>query len=94
MGNARVEAFAPASAANIGVGFDILGLAVEGLGDNVIVTKRSELGAVIGSIEGDNGKLPCEPDKNTSSVAANAFLQMVDADFGVEIHLKKRPAFR
>ncbi len=32
---AIVESFAPATVANVGVGFDILGLAIEGLGDRV-----------------------------------------------------------
>ena len=32
--------FAPATVANLSVGFDILGLAIHGLGDKVTVTKR------------------------------------------------------
>ncbi|MEL6367570.1 MAG: homoserine kinase, partial [Pseudomonadota bacterium] len=31
----RAEAFAPASIGNVGVGFDVLGLAIEGAGDTV-----------------------------------------------------------
>ncbi|MEO1644259.1 MAG: homoserine kinase, partial [Chloroflexota bacterium] len=58
MANTRAEAFAPATVANLGVGFDILGLAVRGTGDTIIAEWRDEPGAVILGIEGDNGKLP------------------------------------
>jgi homoserine kinase len=84
-----VEAFAPATVANVGVGFDILGLAVEGMGDSVLVERRSEPGAVMTAIEGDQGRLPLAAEKNTASVAANAVLKLIDARAGVAIRLKK-----
>ena len=37
MVNTRAEAFASATVANLGVGFDILGMAVEGPGDVISV---------------------------------------------------------
>lgn len=89
MANTRAEAYAPATVANLGVGFDILGLAIEGPGDTVIAEKREESGAVIASIRGDGGKLPHEPEKNVATIAANALLKEVAADFGVALHLKK-----
>jgi len=85
MMNTRAEAFAPATVANLGVGFDILGLALREPGDIVQVTRRDEPGAVILRIEGDNGKLPHEPGKNTASVAANSVLKLIDAPYGVSI---------
>jgi len=72
---AFTRAFAPATVANVGVGFDILGLAVEGMGDIVEVELRDEPGAAILSIAGDDGRLPTAADKNTASVAANAVLK-------------------
>ncbi len=85
----RAEAFAPASMGNVGIGFDILGLAYEEPGDTVVVEHREEPGAVIGAIEGDGGILPLEPDKNTASIAANAYLRTINAKSGVSITLKK-----
>ena len=35
----RVTAFAPASVANVAIGFDILGFSVDALGDRVTLTK-------------------------------------------------------
>ncbi|MAS33488.1 MAG: homoserine kinase [Anaerolineaceae bacterium] len=83
------RAFAPATVANIGVGFDILGLAVQGTGDRVEVEFRDEPGARILSIEGDGGRLPREADKNTASVAAQAVLDTIGAQRGVGIRLYK-----
>ena len=86
---ANARAFAPASMGNVGVGFDILGLAFREPGDTVFAEKRDEPGAVIVSIEGDGGALPHESEKNTATVAANAVLRMIDAPCGVGITLRK-----
>jgi homoserine kinase len=89
MMNTRAEAFAPATVANLGVGFDILGLALSAPGDIVQVVPREEPGARIMRIEGDNGKLPHDPDKNTATVAANSVLKLINAQCGVEIIVYK-----
>jgi len=87
--NARAEAFAPASMGNVGCGFDILGLAFEEPGDTVIVEPREEPGAVIAAIEGDGGRLPRDPAKNSAAVAANSVLRLLGARQGVNITLHK-----
>jgi homoserine kinase len=87
--NARAEAFAPATVANLGVGFDILGLALGEPGDTVRVERRPEPGAIVVAIEGDGGRLPYDSDKNTAAVAANSVLRAIGADQGVAITLQK-----
>lgn len=89
MANTRAEAFAPATMANLGVGFDILGLAVDGAGDTITAERRSEIGAVIAAITGDEGKLPHAADKNVATIAANALLKAVNAPFGVALSIDK-----
>jgi homoserine kinase len=89
MMNTRAEAFAPATVANLGVGFDILGLALREPGDVVQVVPCDEPGARILRIEGDNGRLPHEPEKNTACVAANSVLKLIDAKHGVGITIFK-----
>ena len=84
-----VRAFAPATVANLGAGFDILGMAVEGPGDSVEVALRTEPGAALLSIEGDGGRLPRAPARNTATVAAAAVLRLANADTGVEVRLHK-----
>lgn len=86
---ALAEAFAPATVANLGVGFDILGLAVGEPGDIVRVTSQDAPGVIIETIEGDGGLLPREPHKNTASVAASALLQQIDAAHGVRMTIIK-----
>ena len=87
--HSRAEAYAPATVANLGVGFDILGLAVEGLGDTVLVEWNDSSESVIVDIEGDGGRLPREADKNVVGVVANSVLKTVGEACGVKIHLKK-----
>jgi homoserine kinase len=87
---AIAEAFAPASMGNVGIGFDILGLAFCEPGDFVRVELRDEPGAVMLAIEGDGGALPLAAEKNTASVAADAFLKTIGARQGVGITLRKQ----
>jgi homoserine kinase len=89
MTNTRAEAFAPASMANLGVGFDILGLALGEPGDRVIAEKSDTPGVTIHDIFGDGGKLPRAADKNTASVAAQSILKAIDAPHGVSLTILK-----
>jgi homoserine kinase len=75
--------------ANLGVGFDILGLALCEPGDIVRAIRREQPGVAIVGIEGDGGVLTRDARKNTASVAANALLQMIGAQDGVEITVYK-----
>jgi homoserine kinase len=90
MVNSSAEAFAPATVANLGVGFDILGLALSDPGDVVQVEPLDKPGAHILDIQGDGGKLPRESHKNTACVAANSVLERLGAAHGVGIRLEKR----
>lgn len=85
----RAEAFAPASMGNVGIGFDVLGLAYEEPGDRVVAVLRDEPGAILTYIEGDNGRLSLEPDENCATIAANALLKTLNADHGVALTLYK-----
>jgi homoserine kinase len=87
--NTRAEAFAPATVANMGVGFDILGFAVAGAGDTVIAEWQDDPTITIVDIEGDNGKLPRDPAKNVASISANALLQQLGVTRGVKLWIKK-----
>jgi homoserine kinase len=85
----RIRAFAPATVANVSCGFDILGFALEGLGDEVEIELTKDSALVIKSIEGDGGRLPLDPTKNTCSVAIAALLKALGSDQGMGISLKK-----
>lgn len=85
----KVQAFAPATMANMGIGFDILGLAFQSLGDVVEVTHHDKPEVIITHIEGDNGLLPRNPHKNTASVAIMAYLKQVNWTGGIAVTIKK-----
>lgn len=84
-----VTAFAPATVANLGPGFDVLGLAVEGMGDRVTAKRVSQPGVRVVRIEGDGGKLPTDVARNTASVAAREALRLAGLEVGVELTIFK-----
>jgi homoserine kinase len=51
-GKTKATAFAPASAANVAIGFDILGFSVDVLGDKVTVGRTDKPGVVISGSSG------------------------------------------
>ena len=88
-----IKVFAPASVANVAVGFDILGFALEKPGDEIIVRPGKEKGLRITTITGAQNKLPLEVSKNTAGYAALRLLQHLgeeDCPIEMEIH-KKMP---
>ncbi len=86
-----VRVFAPASVANLGVGFDALGAALDGPGDVVTARLVEKPGVRIVAVAGDGGRLPREARKNTAGVAAEAVLEEFAGRgrFGLEICLEK-----
>ncbi len=87
-----VRVFAPATIANIGPGFDVLGVAVEGLGDVVEARLLDDRpGTVlIERVEGDGGRLPREAERNTAGIAARETLKLLgNPDRGVALSLYK-----
>jgi len=85
----RAEAFAPATMANVGCGFDILGLCLEAPGDRVSAVRRSTSGVVIEQIYGDGGKLTRDPIKNSAGAAAQAVLEQLGITDGVALTIYK-----
>jgi homoserine kinase len=85
-----VRAFAPATVANVGPGFDVFGFAIAGLGDSVTAVRRDEPGVVLTSVEGDGGVLPRDAERNTAGVAVRALLDAIGrTDLGFELRLEK-----
>lgn len=85
----RATAFAPASVGNVAIGFDILGFAVDALGDRVTVTRRDPPGVVISAIRGVVGDLPLEPERNTAGRALLAMQEALQPNFGFQMEIDK-----
>lgn len=84
----EIKLFCPATIANLNCGFDVMGLCLETIGDEMIIRKTPEKGIRITKIEGAD--LPFETEKNVAGVAALAVLNAVDCDFGFEIEIYKK----
>ncbi|MDX1406260.1 MAG: homoserine kinase [Woeseiaceae bacterium] len=88
-----VTAFAPASIGNVGVGYDILGLAIAGAGDRVSARKIDKPGVHIAEIFGLDGEvhpyLNRDPEHNTASIAAKALWDDKGNTAGIELIVRK-----
>ena len=83
----EIKLFCPATIANISCGFDVLGLCLETVGDEMIIRKSDVKGIKITKIVGE--ELPLETSKNVAGVAALALLDAIDYKFGFEIEIYK-----
>lgn len=88
-----IKIFAPATVANLSAGYDVLGLAVETPGDEVIITLNKTGKVTIDKITGDEGKLPLNPEKNTVSAVVIKYLKQREIDLGASITLHKKMPF-
>ena len=75
---------APCSTANLGPGFDVFGLALNALYDNIVLTKKGK-GIII--VSSDN--IPLNPSKNTAGLVASAMKKKFKINDGIEIKIKK-----
>jgi len=88
-----VSAFAPASIGNVGVGFDVLGLALQGVGDRVQARRVAGEGITVAEVRGLDGEihpyLSTNTQENTASIAAQAFWDEHGDGGGVELKVHK-----
>lgn len=89
-----VTAFAPASIGNVGVGFDMLGLALGGgAGDRVIASRSDSAGISIDEVRGLDGAihpyLSTDAHENTASIAAQSLWDSAGASGGAALKVHK-----
>ena len=76
----------PATVGNVGPGFDVLGLAVDGLYDRYTISESSVNEILVSGI--DSEKIPLDPAENTVYIAAKKAAELLNMDlpsFKVEI---------
>ncbi len=83
----EIKIFSPATVANISCGFDILGLCLDTVGDEMVVREVAEKGVKITHIIGQ--ELPFETKNNVAGVAALALLENIETTVGFEIEIYK-----
>lgn len=82
-------AFAPATVANVAVGFDILGFPVDAVGDEITVSRLDSPTVEIESIEGIVTELPRDPAKNTATAGLLHMIRDLQLPFGFRVAIKK-----
>ncbi|MGQ1909198.1 homoserine kinase [Marinifilum sp. RC60d5] len=83
-----VKIFAPGSVSNVGCGFDILGFAIDGVGDEMILKKNDKNAIIIDPVK-DYENLPTDPKKNVAGVAIQALLDDLNSDQGFDVEIIK-----
>ncbi len=89
--------FAPATVANVAVGFDILGFSFPLIGDEITVTKTLQQGVTIDEVKAVNGlisesecrTISTDPEKNTATAGLLALLQERKTPFGFRVAIGK-----
>ena len=83
--------FAPASVANVAVGFDVLGFAIEGVGDRVTVSRAGGPGQVV--IAGATAAVEAAAEACREAGARRAVLLPVSGPFHCELMRPAQDAF-
>ncbi|MSO63053.1 MAG: homoserine kinase [Acidobacteria bacterium] len=84
-----IAAYAPGSVSNVACGFDVLGFALDEPGDIVVAEPKDGQGVTIAAIDGDAGRLPLDPARNTAGAAVMALLQRLETIRGVSLTIHK-----
>jgi homoserine kinase len=83
-----IKVFAPGTVANVACGFDVIGLAMDAPGDEMILRRTETPGITISAIHGAN--LPMDPLQNVAGVAVQALLQKyANPEIGIDIEIFK-----
>jgi len=88
-GRQSATAFAPASVGNVAVGFDVLGLSVQAIGDRVTARRTVEPGVRIAAITGAVLDLPLASERNTAGRAVMSIVEEIKPGFGIELTIDK-----
>jgi homoserine kinase len=83
----EIKVFSPASIANLSCGYDILGVCLDNIGDEITVKKTRKKGITIKKVTGE--KLSTDISINVAGVSASALLNETKVDCGFEIEIHK-----
>ena len=84
----ELRIFAPATVANLSCGFDVLGVCLDNVGDEMSIRKNDLNQIRITKITGQ--ELPFETDKNVAGVAVKALLEKLGTNQGFDIEIYKK----
>lgn len=79
----KIRIFAPATVSNVGSGFDIMGFAIEGIGDTLEMELRNDSRFIVENSTGE--KLPVDTEENVITPVIRALQKELGIDIGVNI---------
>lgn len=82
-GMKKIRIFAPATVANLGCGFDVMGMAIDGTGDLIEVAAGEGTGLSIVNHSGVD--IPCDVEANVMTPALRALFKEYGRDMKIEI---------
>jgi homoserine kinase len=83
----EIKVFVPATIGNVGPGFDVLGLALDALGDEIGLSLNYGPSRVLKVTGRDADLIPIDPDRNVIVRSALAYLKRKGADSSVGVHV-------
>ena len=86
----EVHIFSPATVANVGPGFDILGFAMNQPGDEILVKKTTGGDHII--VDRSGVGLPLDPEKNVATVAMDSMLSQLGSNQKFQLTFLKKIA--
>ncbi|WKV12733.1 homoserine kinase [Marivirga harenae] len=84
----KIKVFAPATIANVGPGYDIIGLALEGVGEYLEMELLDSDEIIIHPIP-NYPDLPLSPEENIAGIVAKAMLNQLEVKLGLSIRIEK-----
>jgi homoserine kinase len=85
----KTRVFAPATIANLGAGFDVLGIAIDQPGDVVVAERQAEPGLSF-SVRTRHHGVPTDVNDNVAAYVAGLMIEEFHPPFGVKMTLEKR----
>ncbi len=85
----QIEVYSPASIANLGPGFDVFGIALDGIGDTLRVERVPEPGVEVIVKGPDAGSIPTDPGSNSAGAVLQHVLDHYDASQGFVVEIEK-----
>ncbi len=88
----KARVFVPATIGNVGPGFDVLGLAIEGLGDHFTVelVPRAQGSRIVAVTGRDADLIPRGVADNCTAIAALSMLDRLGLDHAVHVTIERR----
>ncbi len=83
-----IKVFAPATVANVGCGFDIMGFALDGVGEEIIIRKTDTEQLTVRPVKGFES-IPTDPAQNVATVAVQKMLDRLSLTQGFDFEFFK-----